>query len=120
MELFDIASMQDQEQFLIQKARYFKIPIGGTMELLPLCNMSCRMCYVRKTKKEVEKEGRMLSCDEWLEIAEKAKEAGILFLLLTGGEPLLFPEFERLYKTLIQMGFVIIVYYIKKLLYRPF
>ena len=109
MELFDIASMQDQEQFLIQKARYFKIPIGGTMELLPLCNMSCRMCYVQKTKKEVEKEGRMLSCDEWLEIAEKAKEAGILFLLLTGGEPLLFPEFERLYKTLIQMGFVITI-----------
>ena len=109
MELFDTISMQDHEQFLIHKAKYFKIPIGGTMELLPLCNMTCKMCYVQKTKKEMEKEGHMLNCDQWLEIADKMKEGGVLYLLLTGGEPLLFPEFERLYNTLCKMGFIITV-----------
>lgn len=107
MELFDIGSPENHEQFLIQKAKYFKIPIGGTMELLPLCNMTCRMCYIQKDYATMKEEGRMLTCDEWLEIAEDLKKSGILYILLTGGEPLLFPEFERLYTTLIQMGFVI-------------
>lgn len=109
MELFDVGSGYDKEQFLIQKAKHFNIPIGGTMELLPLCNMACRMCYVQKTKKEMESEGKILSCDDWLEIAEKMKEAGVLYLLLTGGEPLLFPELDRLYNNLMKMGFVITI-----------
>ena len=52
------------------------------MELLPLCNMNCKMCYVRKSKTEMDAEGRMLSCDEWLSIADEAVEAGTLFCCL--------------------------------------
>lgn len=106
MELFDHS---DGESMLVSRAKYFNIPIGGTLELLPLCNMHCRMCYIQKDKKQMEKEGRMLTCDEWLKIAEDLKESGILFLLLTGGEPLLFSEFERLYIELMHMGFVITI-----------
>ncbi|MBQ9499564.1 MAG: radical SAM protein, partial [Bacteroidaceae bacterium] len=83
-----------------------RLPIGGTMELLPLCNMNCKMCYIRLSKQQMETQGRMLSCDEWLRIAESAREAGVLFLMLTGGEPLMYPEFERLYLELTKMGFI--------------
>lgn len=107
MELFEGAS--GYEEVLVAKADVLNIPIGGTMELLPLCNMDCRMCYIRQTKVQMEAEGRMLTCDEWIEIARKAKDAGVLFLLITGGEPLMYPDFRRLYTALTDMGFVITI-----------
>lgn len=106
MELFE---KSDAESLLVNRAKHFNIPIGGTLELLPLCNMRCRMCYIQKDREQMEKEGKMLTCDEWLHIAQNLKENGILFLLLTGGEPLLFPEFERFYISLMKMGFVVTI-----------
>lgn len=105
MNLFDVTN--PLEAALERKTAIRFEPLGGSMELLPICNMNCKMCYVHQSSKEVESQGGLLSCDEWLEIAKKAKEAGVLFLLLTGGEPLLYPEFPRLYKELQNMGFVL-------------
>lgn len=107
MDLFD--GITSQEQWIVQKATALNLPIGGTMELLPLCNMDCKMCYVRMSKAEMDRQGRLLTCGEWLDIARKAKEAGVLFLLLTGGEPLMYPDFRRLYTELTEMGFIITI-----------
>lgn len=108
MELFDGVS-GGFENMLVVKADVMNKPIGGTMELLPLCNMDCKMCYIRMSKGEMEKHGRMLTCDEWLTVAQSAKDAGVLFLLLTGGEPLMYPEFKRLYLQLLNMGFILTI-----------
>lgn len=35
------------EHTLIKRAKERKTPINGSLELLPLCNMNCDMCYVR-------------------------------------------------------------------------
>lgn len=84
------------------------IPVSGTFELTPMCNMSCEMCYVRMTKADMDKSGgRLRTKEEWLKLAEDAKAKGMLFLLLTGGEPFLYPEFKELYQQLSKMGFVI-------------
>lgn len=93
---------------LFQKADASNIPISGTFELSPVCNFTCRMCYVRKTPAEVTAHSRpMVSLEQWISIAEQARKEGMLFLLLTGGEPFLWPHFWELYEKLIQMGFVI-------------
>lgn len=105
MELYHIDS--PAEFLLRQKADIAHIPLGGSIELLPLCNMDCKMCYVRKSKAEMDAEGSMLTCDQWLAIADQAIEMGTLFLLLTGGEPLLYPEFKRLYRELAQKGVIL-------------
>ena len=31
-----------------------RVPLTGAFELSPICNFSCRMCYVRKTPEEVK------------------------------------------------------------------
>lgn len=81
------------------------IPISGTFELTPRCNFNCRMCYVRLGEKEIPKRGKELSADKWIDIASEAKAAGMIWLCITGGEPLLHPEFPRIWKQLSLMGF---------------
>lgn len=105
MELYEVEAGVDT--LLQRKADEARIPIGGALELTPLCNMKCKMCYVRQTHQEMMQHGRMLTCDEWLRILNEAKEQGVLYLLITGGEPLLYPEFERLYTEISQMGFIV-------------
>ena len=42
------------ERFLLNRALDKRIPINGSLELLPLCNMDCDMCYVRLSREEME------------------------------------------------------------------
>lgn len=97
------------EKYLIAKAKAHKSPINGSIELLPLCNMNCDMCYVRMNREEMEQKGKLRSAKEWLTIGREMKEAGTLFLLLTGGEPLLYPEFKEVYLGLKELGFIITI-----------
>lgn len=94
--------------YLYAKACHMHIPLNGTFELSPVCNFSCRMCYVRKSAKEVRESPRgILTLADWRRIAREARDAGMLELLLTGGEPLLWPDFWTLYEELIDMGFLV-------------
>ncbi len=95
------------ERMMIREADATHTPVTGTIELLPLCNMNCRMCYVRLSRTEMDSQGRMLTCEEWLSIVKAACEEGLLFLTLTGGEVLLYPELKRLYAEISRMGVIL-------------
>lgn len=94
-------------QLLLQRAALTKDPISGILELTPRCNLRCRMCYIRMSPEEMAPRGRERTLAEWLAIAEELRNAGVVFLLLTGGEPLLRPDFPQLYRALAGMGFSI-------------
>lgn len=94
--------------YLHSKASTNRIPINGTFELSPVCNFSCKMCYVRKTPEQIHADGKRLrTWQEWLELAKQCHEVGTLYLLLTGGEPFLYPGFQELYIALHKMGFLL-------------
>lgn len=93
--------------YLHAKAAMKGTPITGTFELTARCNLSCRMCYVHMSAAEERAIGRELTTDEWLRIAADARERGMLFLLITGGEPLVRSDFKELFCELKKMGFMI-------------
>ena len=95
------------EKFLLEKADINNIPINGILEISPVCNLDCKMCFIRMTDRQAKLKGGLKTADEWLEIARQMKEAGTLFLLLTGGEVFLYKDFKYLYTELNKMGFVI-------------
>lgn len=97
------------EKRIFLRAAQLQRPINGALELLPLCNMNCDMCYIRRNRSEVERGGGLRAAEEWIGLGEEMKKAGVLFLLLTGGEPLLFPDFQRLYLELKRMGMVLTI-----------
>ncbi len=89
---------------LQRKAAQAGIPISGTFELTPRCNLSCRMCYIRMNPEEMKPYGRELTAQEWISLVEQATQAGMRFLLLTGGEPMLRPDFSQVYDAMSQLG----------------
>lgn len=103
------ASSADIRRHLTQKCAHLGIPVSGTFELTPRCNLSCKMCYVRLTPEQMKPIGRELTDTEWLNIAKDAKDAGMTFLLITGGEPTLRQDFPHIYRSLAQMGFSIAI-----------
>ncbi len=93
---------------LSSRAWQQRLPLSGTFELTPVCNLSCRMCYVHKTAAQVRESPRpMLTLAQWQEIGARALDAGSLYLLLTGGEPMLWPGFRQLYDFLHRRGAIL-------------
>lgn len=107
MKASEKKSQPQLRRFLYQKAAKNKIPISGTFELTPRCNMNCRMCYIRMSEEEMRVRGREYTASEWIEMGKICREQGMLFLLLTGGEPFLRADFKEIYLELSKMGFVI-------------
>lgn len=100
----------DITNYMMSKASYHAIPISGTFEITPLCNFNCKMCYIHKSKEEVSCHSRrMMTFNNWKEIASKSVKQGMLFLLITGGEPMLSPFFCDLYEYMIKHGVLVTV-----------
>lgn len=84
-------------------------PLSCTVELTYRCNFHCRMCYIRMSDAQAKPYGRMRTVDEWLDMAGQLRDAGVLYLTLTGGECTQYPGFVQLYEQLAGMGFRITV-----------
>lgn len=107
MEYID--ELSSPEQMLCDIATQQKSPITCLMELSPLCNMNCDMCFVRLSPEKMKELGRLRTVDEWLSLAKEMCDAGVLFVQLSGGEPLLYPGFKELYIGLKEMGMIITI-----------
>ncbi|MBO5858876.1 MAG: radical SAM protein [Clostridia bacterium] len=82
------------------------IPLSGTFEITGRCNFNCKMCYVHDSDCNKMKSSE-LPAEWWINLGKEAAQAGTVFLLITGGEPLLRDDFEEIYTELNKMGFVI-------------
>ena len=92
----------------IKRVAYEKCrPIQATFELTPRCALNCKMCYIHLDPENIPNcgRGRELTAEEWIEMGRQAQEAGIFSLCITGGDPILHPEFETIWKALSRMGF---------------
>lgn len=89
--------------FLETKSRSLHIPVHGIFELTPLCNFSCRMCYVHLSSQQFS--GRkLLPVEQWKQLADAARSAGMRTIALSGGECLTYPGFDDLYIHLVSSG----------------
>ena len=52
MELMEDGTTIEQQMFAMAAEK--KVPLYGVLELLPLCNLNCDMCYVRMNREEME------------------------------------------------------------------
>ncbi len=81
------------EELLVEDAQ---IPLGVTADLTYRCNFHCHHCYCRLPQ-DAPQAQRELSFAEWDRILGECADEGVLFLTFTGGEPLLHPDFRKLW-----------------------
>ena len=55
-------------QFLAMRkwCKATRSPFSLTLEMTPLCNFNCPMCYVHLSRAEMEQRGKPLSAAQWL------------------------------------------------------
>lgn len=94
---------------LFAKASAGGVPLAGSFELTSRCNLDCKMCYIHRRSFDREALLGEKNTDWWVSLAKKAKDAGMLMLLLTGGEPLLRTDFDDIYKASKEMGLLVSV-----------
>ena len=94
--------------YLHEKGRRMGLPIAGNFELTPRCNFNCPMCYVHMTPGQIAASGRQeLTAGQWIDLATQARDMGMVFALLTGGEPLIRPDFFEIYDGFKKLGLMI-------------
>jgi radical SAM protein with 4Fe4S-binding SPASM domain len=59
------------------------------------------------TKQQQEAVAPLRTAQEWLALAEQAQKRGLVYLLLTGGEPFLRPDFREILSGLNRLGLLI-------------
>lgn len=95
--------------FLFAKADAKGIPLAGSFELTPRCTLNCRMCYIHRSSLDKSAIAEEKDTAFWLNLAKDARDAGMLILLLTGGEPMLRPDFDEIYRECKKLGLLVSV-----------
>ncbi len=90
-------------RFMNFKAREKNVPISGTFELTPLCNLDCKMCYVHLNKEQMHG-AQLMPTEVWKYIIRQAADAGMMYARVTGGECLTYPGFREIYCYLANLG----------------
>ena len=93
--------------YLHAKGRRLGLPIAGNFELTARCNFNCPMCYVHLSDAQVRQQGGELTAQQWLQIAKDARDRGMIFALLTGGEPLVRRDFFEIYDGMKKLGILL-------------
>ena len=95
---------------MLRRAAIDRQPAHGAFELTGRCNLSCRMCYIRHPAGDMTKAAEELPAVAWLDLARRAVDNGMAFLLLTGGEVFLRRDFFDIYAPLTRMGLVLALF----------
>lgn len=78
---------------------YPRLPLKGSLDLTYRCGNDCRHCWLRLAPDAVEKRSE-LSFDEIRRIAGEARKMGCREWTISGGEPMLRPDFPEIFAEL--------------------
>jgi radical SAM protein with 4Fe4S-binding SPASM domain len=87
-----------------------RVPLQFSLEVTARCNNNCSHCYINLPENDHIAQRKELTVKEILNISEQAVKLGSVFCLLTGGEPLLRPDFFEIYLALKRKGLIITVF----------
>ncbi len=80
------------------------------IELTERCNNACQHCYINLPEHDRAAQERELSTGEWKSLLRQAADLGVLTARLTGGEPLLRPDFAELYLFIRRLGMKVLLF----------
>lgn len=86
-----------------------RVPLSGSVELTFRCNLRCKHCYLDSVHDGMPGQ-KELSAAEFDNIFAQIADEGTLWLLLTGGEPLVRSDFREIYASAKRRGFILTLF----------
>jgi radical SAM protein with 4Fe4S-binding SPASM domain len=102
--------LEEWGETLINSLERKRYPIGGMFELNERCNLSCVHCFINHAVNDRAARDTELSTEQVKTILDQVAEAGCLFFTLTGGEPLVRPDFSEIYLYARRKGLLMTVF----------
>jgi molybdenum cofactor biosynthesis enzyme MoaA len=102
-------SLKQEKPYVYEKIMKFdeKAKKGESIAIIQFqydyrCNFSCIHCSTKRF--QGKKEGRFFTIDDVKELSRQADEMGLAQIVITGGEPLVFPDFDDIVKAIDMMN----------------
>ncbi|CAK0742290.1 Radical_SAM domain-containing protein [Gammaproteobacteria bacterium] len=103
-------ALEIQQLPLWDKMREKRVPVSFDLEITNRCNSNCRHCYINLPGGDQSARANELTPAEIGRIADQAVKLGAMWCLITGGEPLLRPDFSEIYLALKRKGLLVTVF----------
>lgn len=95
---------------LWEQAQENRLLLSLVLDLTERCNNNCVHCYINLPANDPAAKAQELDCHDISAIMDQAVSQGALWVLLSGGEPLLRPDFFDIYQTLKRKGCFVSVF----------
>ena len=102
--------MDDWGELLLKPLQGSRFPLAAEFEITDRCNLGCVHCFINQPAGSTAHIQHELSTGEIKEILDQIADSGCLHLLLTGGEPLLRPDFSEIYLHARQKGMLVMLF----------
>ena len=108
----DLSQLDDREYLLNLKKRieHRRVPLSGDLAITHRCNLKCVHCYLGLKRRDAQLTRKELNTAQFLSIIDDLVQAGCLFLLITGGEPLIREDFDEIYRYAKTRGLLVTVF----------
>ena len=87
-----------------------QLPAHGSMDLTHRCNLRCAHCYLGRYRDHSRSGRADMDTRRRLEVIDELTRAECLYLLISGGEPLLHPDFPAVYRRAKENGLIVTVF----------
>jgi len=105
-----VSSIEIQDFPLWKKIDESRAALSFELEATARCPNDCRHCYINLPAGDARARRSELSLPEIERIAGEAVDLGVFWCLITGGEPLLRPDFAQIYLALKKKGLLLSVF----------
>jgi radical SAM protein with 4Fe4S-binding SPASM domain len=87
-----------------------RLPLMGMLEITSRCNLRCVHCYLGPQEEQQKKRAAEMSTAEVQGLIDQMVAAGTLYLTITGGDPMMRPDFPAIYRHAKEAGLLVTVF----------
>jgi radical SAM protein with 4Fe4S-binding SPASM domain len=109
-ECLEEASNEQVIASYLSKAAQARVPLAVSLELTRRCSFRCIHCYLGDQESIRAHKSQELDTGAVIRLIDAMAAAGTLFLTLTGGDPMLRPDFIDIYRHAVRSGLLVTVF----------
>lgn len=95
---------------IFKKIGNSRIPLSGSIEVTERCNLNCVHCFINRPSGDNGAKEQELTYQEFCKTIDQIVDEGCLWLLITGGEPFIRPDFLDIYTYAKKKGLLITLF----------